>query len=94
MDEIVSALKETYHGGFGMKTDSHNLSVWYGEDGIRLAKGNSAQYASRAQLISWEDAAKRIGELWMRANMRPMWNWQKLPDMSGPVWQNLLVSRP
>ena len=46
-----------------MKTDSHNLSVWYGEDGIRLAKGNSAQYASRAQLISWEDAAKRIGEL-------------------------------
>ncbi|WP_321004820.1 hypothetical protein [Enterocloster bolteae] len=63
MDEIVSALKETYHGGFGMKTDSHNLSVWYGEDGIRLAKGNSAQYASRAQLISWEDAAKRIGEL-------------------------------
>ena len=63
VDEIVSALKETYHGGFGMKTDSHNLSVWYGEDGIRLAKGNSAQYASRAQLISWEDAAKRIGEL-------------------------------
>jgi len=63
VDEIIAVLKETYHGGFGLKEDTHNLAVWYGEDGIYLAKGNSAQYAERAQVISWEDVAKRIGEL-------------------------------
>jgi len=62
-EEITQTLKEVYHGGFGIKADSGNISAWYGEDGIHLSKGSSARYSNRAQIIPWEDAAKRIGEL-------------------------------
>jgi len=63
VEEIVQTLKEVYHGGFGLKEDSGNISAWYAEDGIHLAKGSTAIGSSRAQIISWEDAARRIGEL-------------------------------
>jgi len=63
VEEIVPALKRVYHGGFGLKEDSGNVSAWYAGDGIHLAKGSSAIDSPRAQIIPWEDAAKRIGEL-------------------------------
>ena len=63
VEEIVPALKRVYHGGFGLKEDSGNISAWYAGDGIHLAKGSSAIDSPRAQIIPWEDAAKRIGEL-------------------------------
>ena len=63
VEEIVQTLKEVYHGGFGIKEDSGNISAWYAEDGIHLAKGSSAIDSPRAQIIPWEDAATRIGEL-------------------------------
>lgn len=63
VEEIAQALKEVYHGGFGIKEDSGNISAWYAEDGIHLAKGSSAIDSPRAQIIPWEDAATRIGEL-------------------------------
>ena len=63
VDELVEILKAVYHGGFGLKEEAHNLSAWYAEDGIHLAIGNSSQYVPSAQIISWEDAATRIGEL-------------------------------
>ena len=63
VEEIVPALKRVYHGGFGLKEDSGNISAWYSGDGIHLAKGSSAIDSPRAQIIPWEDAAKRIGEL-------------------------------
>ena len=62
-EEIVQTLKQVYHGGFGLKEDSGNVSAWYAEDGIHLAKGASARYNARSHIVSWEDAAKRIGEL-------------------------------
>ncbi len=62
-EEIAQTLKEVYHGGFGLKEDSGNITAWYAEDGIHLAKGSTARYHNRAQIIPWEDAAKRIGEL-------------------------------
>ena len=62
-EEIVLTLKQVYHGGFGLKEDSGNISSWYAEDGIHLAKGASAIDSPRAQIIPWEDAATRIGEL-------------------------------
>ncbi len=61
--EIAQTLKSVYHGGFGIKTNHGNTSAWYGDDGIILAKGISARYHTNAQIISWEDAAMRIGEL-------------------------------
>jgi N12 class adenine-specific DNA methylase/adenine-specific DNA methylase len=63
MDEIVSLLKKEYHGGAGIKSDNGEFSVWYAEDGIRLAKGRTARYSRTAQIILWEAAAERIGQL-------------------------------
>lgn len=40
-----------------------NICAWYAEDGIHLAKGSSAIDSPRAQIVSWETVAERIGEL-------------------------------
>ena len=61
--EIAATLQEQYIGGAGFKTDHGEFSAWYGEDGIHLAKGRSARYSRSAQVISWEAAAERIGQL-------------------------------
>lgn len=63
MEEIVDLLKKEYHGGAGIKSDNGEFSVWYAEDGIHLAKGRTARYKTSAQVISWEAAAERIGQL-------------------------------
>ena len=62
-DEIVSLLQKEYHGGAGLKSERGEFSVWYAEDGIHLAKGRTTRYSKTAQVISWEDAAERIGQL-------------------------------
>ena len=61
--EIAAALQSLYHGGNGFTTDAGRITVWYGEDGIHLSHGTSARYDKSAQVISWEGAAERIGEL-------------------------------
>ena len=61
--EIAAALQELYHGGNGFTTGAGSIAVWYGEDGIHLSRGKSARYDKSAQVISWESAAERIGEL-------------------------------
>ena len=63
IEEIVSLLQKEYHGGAGMKSERGEFSVWYAEDGIHLAKGRTARYSKSAQIISWEAAAERIGQL-------------------------------
>ena len=57
--EIAEILKTLYHGGNGLG----NVSAWYAEDGIHLSHGKSVRYDRSAQVISWESAAERIGEL-------------------------------
>ena len=57
--EIAEILKKLYHGGNGLGS----VSVWYAEDGIHLSHGKSVRYDRSAQVISWESAAERIGEL-------------------------------
>lgn len=63
LEEIAAFLSHEYVGGGGFKTDNGELSAWYASDGIHLARGRSAQHISSAQVISWQDAAARIGEL-------------------------------
>lgn len=63
IDEIIPTLKQVYHGGYGLKETSGNISAWYGEEGISLARGSSALDSSMIQIISWSEAAERIGEL-------------------------------
>ena len=57
--EIAKILKTLYHGGNGLGS----VSAWYAEDGIHLSHGKSVRYDRSAQVISWESAAERIGEL-------------------------------
>ena len=63
IENISAILRTTYHGGNGFETAQGPISVWYAEEGIRIARGTSARYVRTAQVISWEDAAKRIGEM-------------------------------
>ena len=63
LNDIVALLQREYHGGAGLKSANGEFSVWYDQDGLHLAKGRSARYVKSAQVVSWEAAAERIGEL-------------------------------
>ena len=57
--EIAAYLQNLYTGGNGIGS----ITAWYAEDGIHLSHGKSARYDKSAQIISWESAAERIGQL-------------------------------
>ena len=57
--EFADILKNLYHGGNGIGS----VTAWYAEDGIHLSHGKTARYDKSAQVISWESAAERIGQL-------------------------------
>ena len=59
ISEIAAYLPTFYHGGSGVGS----VAAWYAEDGIRLSHGKSARYDRTAQILSWQDAAERIGQL-------------------------------
>ena len=56
-------LKQLYHGGNGLEINGREYSAWYAEDGIHLAQGRTARYSRTAQVISWDQAADRIGQI-------------------------------
>ena len=58
--EFLKTLYKT--DGKGFIFDGRKVSAWWNTDGIRISYGDRAN-TSTAQLISWEDAAKRIDEL-------------------------------
>ena len=56
-------LSEHYgENGAGFYLDGSQYAVWYNAEGLRIARGESAQRSS-ATLIPWEQAAARIREL-------------------------------
>ena len=61
--EQADFLRSTCHGGYGIATAHGRIAAWYAEDGIHLAPGGTARYTRTAQVLTWTDAAKRIGEL-------------------------------
>ena len=56
-------LRSLLHGGNGIVTDAGTFAVWYDETGIRISRGRSARHAPSARLVSWQEAASRIGQL-------------------------------
>lgn len=58
--EFLKSLYKT--DGKGFVLDGRKVSAWWNTDGIRISYGDRAN-TNTAQLISWEDAAKRIDEL-------------------------------
>ena len=63
MSELTAFVKQTFHDGYGLITDHGKLSSWAAEDGLHILRGTSVRYARNAQILSWEDATARIGEL-------------------------------
>ena len=63
IDEIAAFLPTVYRGGNGFTVNGDKYAVWFSDDGIRVALGEQARYERGAQLITWADAAARIGEL-------------------------------
>jgi len=61
--EIAALLKREFHGGYGIRGEHGNYAAWYDGDGIHLHKGREARYAADSQVITWEAAAERIGQL-------------------------------
>ena len=62
-EEMADFLKSTFHGGNGIITDNGRYSVWYAEDGIHIATGDASRYLFYAKVVSWDEAAERIGQL-------------------------------
>ena len=56
-------LRSLLHGGNGIVTDAGTFAAWYNETGIRISRGRSARHAPSARLVSWQEAAGRIGQL-------------------------------
>lgn len=59
-----AAFLQRHYGenGAGFYFDGERISLWYDAEGMRIARGTTAQRSS-ATLLSWEEAAKRIREL-------------------------------
>ena len=62
-ETLLSFIKKTYHGGYGLKFCDTKVCAWYAGDGMHITYGDSARYARNAQILSWEDMYSRIGEL-------------------------------
>ncbi|MCI1991460.1 MAG: hypothetical protein LKJ59_09045, partial [Oscillospiraceae bacterium] len=63
-EENAEFLRREYgRGGKGFIFGTERLSVWFDEPGLRVGRGRSALGARDAALVSWEQAADRIGEL-------------------------------
>ena len=63
VEELAGFLKKTYRGAYGIETERGQFSSFAADDGIHIAHGDGAEYDRKAQVLSWEDAAGRIGQL-------------------------------
>ena len=61
-DNAAFLQKHYGENGAGFYFGGEKVSLWYDAEGMRIARGSTAQRSS-ATLISWEEAAKRIREL-------------------------------
>ena len=44
MAELTAFVKQTYHDGYGLKTESRNISSWAAEDALHITMGTSVRY--------------------------------------------------
>ena len=63
VEDHAAFLQNLFHGGNGFKIDGREICTWYDNNGIHLTHGRSARFVQSAQIISWRDAAARVGEL-------------------------------
>ena len=63
VEEIAAFLQSSFHGGNGVVTENGRYSAWYADDGIHIANGDAARHLTSAKVVSWQEAAERIGQL-------------------------------
>ena len=97
LSDAAAFLKEEYGtGGKGISTGNYDYSLWFGEEGIRIAFGHTANLPDAA-LISWEEAARRISVLLDNGRYAPQDKLDaagenELQELSASLWylcQNL-----
>ena len=71
-EENIAFLKEEFgEDGKGFVSSQGKVSVWYQDDGIHLAKGDTARQAGNRMVVSWEQADRRILELLQMGRYAP-----------------------
>lgn len=70
---------ECGRGGKGFVFGAERLSVWFDEPGLRVGRGRSALGARDGTLVSWEQAAARIGELLAAGQYAPKDDLEQVP---------------
>ena len=88
-ENIAFLQKEFGTGGKGLYLGSTKVSVWYNEQGIHIAKGETALYAKNKHLIPWESAEQRIAELLSEGKFAPE---DALSNAKGYEYQSLAAS--
>lgn len=62
MEELAHFLQNTFKGGNGYEVEGKKVCAWCDKEGIYLSNDVSSREES-SQILLWEEAAKRIGEL-------------------------------
>lgn len=80
LEKNIEFLKDHYEqGAFGFIFEGEQIAVFYDENGIKISKGNYAN-RSGATLITWEQAAKRVRELFDMGRYMPQSELDKVND--------------
>lgn len=61
----IAFLKREFgvENGRGIEHESRKYAVWFTDDGIQLAEGNSVRTGANRNIVSWAECSKRILEL-------------------------------
>ena len=59
-EELAAFLQNLFHDGCGIVVEEKKYAVWYGEEGIRIAVGDSARYTETAKILPWSEVVERI----------------------------------
>ncbi|MCD8150117.1 MAG: hypothetical protein LUE92_11290, partial [Clostridiales bacterium] len=62
-DDAAFMQNEYRWGGMGLQVDGKQYSVWFDEDGLKIAAGEEARFKEDALTLTWEQAAGRTKEL-------------------------------
>lgn len=62
MEELADFLQRNFQGGNGYEVEGNKVCAWYDTEGIYLSNDVSSR-EEPSQILLWEEAAKRIGEL-------------------------------
>lgn len=75
--------------GRGIEHEGRRYAVWFLEDGIHLARGNSVLSGYDRTTVAWEQASARILELLNAGTYLPQQNWSRrrstFSSMIGPA---------